>query len=256
MVHRTAWWRNRPDPRFASSPFGLVQRSRSGADSESVVWHAPRGTTNLGGDHTLMKRNLVAVAVVAAVSATGACGGADVVVKPTASKPPATSVTSSPTSSPTPTIDPAALPAVNAYLAYMTAANNAVRKPRALGQEFAPGTDFTKYAFDPARGSLGSTIQLLSSQGLMMTGDPGKPRIQLQSLEIRAKPYPQVTLSDCPTPPVGWHPVDKRTGKDASAPLPTGIASPPYRMTIQVIYHQGHWGVYKTTTDLSRTCSA
>ena len=202
----------------------------------------------------MMKQNMIAAAA-AAVLATAACGGGEV-VKPAASKPPATAATISATSSQTPTIDPMAQPAVEAYLAYMAASNNALRKPRALGQEFAPGADYSKYAFDPARGSLSSLIQLLSSQGLMMTGDPGKPRIQLQSVDIGAKPYPQVTLSDCPTPPVQWHPTDTKTGKDASAPLPSGVAAPPHKMTIQVIYYQGHWGVYKTTTDLSRTCSA
>jgi hypothetical protein len=202
------------------------------------------------------KRNLITAAVTLTVLATAACGGGDAVVKPTAAKSTSSPMTTSPTSSPTPTIDPKAQPAVKAYLAYMTASNNALRKPRALGQEFAPGADYSKYAFDPARGSLNSIIQLLSSQGLMMTGDPGKPRIQLQSLEIGAKPYPQVTLSDCPTPPVQWHPTDTKSGKDASAPPPSGVAAPPHKMTIQVIYHQSHWGVYKTTTDLSRTCSA
>lgn len=203
-----------------------------------------------------MRRNLIAAAFTLTVLATAACGGDEVAVKPIATKTATTAVTSAPTSSPTPTIDPKAQPAVEAYLAYMTAANNALRKPRALGQEFAPGADYSKYAFDPARGSLSSIIQLLSSQGLMMTGDPGKPRIQLQSLEIGARPYPQVTLSDCPTPPVQWHPTDTKTGKDASAPVPSGVAAAPHKMTIQVIYYQGHWGVYKTTTDLSRTCSA
>ena len=255
MLHRTKEVKEPSISRLGSTTFALSQRIGSGAESPSDVRHAPRGTSNHGGDHALMKQNLIAAALAAAVLATTACGGGDV-AKPTASKSPATAATTSAPSSQTPTIDPTAQPAVNAYLAYMTASNNALRKPRALGHEFAPGADYSRYAFDPARGSLSSIIQLLSSQGLMMTGDPGKPRIRLQSLDIGAKPYPQVTLSDCPTPPVQWHPTDTKTGKDASAPLPSGVAAPPHKMTIQVIYYQGHWGVYKTTTDLSRTCSA
>jgi hypothetical protein len=218
----------------------------------------PRGSCHtFGWDHMLMRRTLIATAFTFLVLATAACGGADGAVKPTVTKAPTgSSMTSSPTSSPASPIDPKAQPAVDAYLAYMTASNNALRKPRALGQDFAPGADYTKYSFDPARGSLSAVIQQFSSQGLMMTGDPGQPRIQVQSIEIGAKPYPRVTLSDCPTPPVQWHPTDTKTGKDVSAPLPSGVAAPPHKVTIQVIFYQGRWGVSRTTSDLRLTCSA
>jgi hypothetical protein len=189
------------------------------------------------------------------VLTTAACGGGNAAVNPTATKSPTTSATTPATSSPTPTIDPKAQPAVDAYLAYVTASNNALRKPRGLGETLAPGADYNKYSFDPAKHSLSAVVLRLSSQGLKMTGDPGEPRIQLQSLEIGAKPYPLVVLSDCPTPPVQWHPTDVKTGKDVSAPLPAGVAAPPYKTTVQVIYYQGHWGVSKTTSDSSLTCS-
>jgi len=134
--------------------------------------------------------------------------------------------------------------------------NNALRKPRGLGETFAPNADYRKYSFDPAQSSLSAVVQQFSSQGLKMTGDPGKPRIVLQSLELEAKPYPLVTLSDCPTPPVQWHPADTKTGKDVSAPLPSRVAAPPHKVTVQVIYYQGRWGVSRTTSELSLTCSA
>jgi hypothetical protein len=133
-------------------------------------------------------------------------------VKPTATTSPTTSATSSPTSSPTSTIDPKAQPAVDAYLAYVTASNNALRKPRGLGETFSPSADYSKYSFDPAKSSLSAVILQFSSQGLKMTGDPGKPRTQVQSLELGAKPYPLVVLSDCPTSPVRWHPTDECGG--------------------------------------------
>jgi hypothetical protein len=215
-----------------------------------------RTRTAFGGELTFMKRNLIAAVLALTVLATSACSGAETAVKPTAAKSPTTSTATSNTSNPTPTIEPKAQPAVDAYLAYMTASNNALRKPRALGQDFPPGADYTKYSFDPARSSLSAVIQQFSSQGLMMTGDPGQPRIQVQSLEIGAKPYPRVTLSDCPTPPVQWHPTDTKTGKDVSAPLPSGVAAPPHKVTIQVIFYQGRWGVSRTTSDLRLTCSA
>jgi hypothetical protein len=131
-----------------------------------------------------------------------------------------------------------------------------MRRPRGLGETFASNADYRKYSFDPAQSSLSAVVQQFSSQGLRMTGDPGKPRIVLQSLEMGAKPYPMVTLSDCPTPPVQWHPADTKTGKDVSAPLPSQVAAPPHKITVQVIYYQGRWGVSRTTSDSSRTCSA
>ena len=203
-----------------------------------------------------MKRDLIAAAFTLTVMATAACGGSVVDVKPTATTATSSPMTTSPTSSPTPSIDPKAQPAVKAYLAFVTASNNALRKPRGLGETVATGADYNKYSFDPAQSSLSTVIQQLSSQGLMMTGDPGRPRIQLQSLELGAKPYPLVILSDCPTPPLQWHPSDAKTGKDVSAPLPAGVAPPPYKTTIHVIYYQDRWGVSQTKSDSSVTCSA
>ena len=209
----------------------------------------------LEGDHALTKRIPIAAVFTLTVLATAGCGGVDVAVKPTATTSPTTSATSSPTSSPTSTIDPKAQPAVDAYLAYVTASNNALRKPRGLGETFSPSADYSKYSFDPAKSSLSAVILQFSSQGLKMTGDPGKPRTQVQSLELGAKPYPLVVLSDCPTSPVRWHPTDANTGKDVSAPIPSGVAAPPHKTMVRVIYYQGHWGVSQTTSDMSLTCS-
>jgi len=139
-----------------------------------------------------MKRNLIAAAFTVAILATAACGGGDAAVRPTALRSPTTSATSSLTSSPTTRIDPEAQPAVDAYLAFVAASNNALRKPRRLGETLAPGADYSKYSFDPAKSSLSAVILQLSTQGLKMTGDPGKPRTQVQSLELEAKPYPLV----------------------------------------------------------------
>jgi len=137
----------------------------------------------------------------------------------------------------------------------MTASNNALRKPRALGQDFAPGTDYTKYSFDPERSEFSAFIHQLSSQGLKMAGDPGRPRPKVRSVDLAAKPSPLVVLTDCPTPAVNWDAHDVKTGKNVAVPPPAGTVPPPYRTTIQVINYGSHWGVYKITTDSSRTCS-
>ena len=205
----------------------------------------------------LTQRRLIAVwaAITLTVLATAACGGQDGAVKPMGTASPATSATSVPTSSPTSTIDPKAQPAVDAYLAYMTAANNALRQPRALGQDFAPSADYTKYSFDPERSEFSAFVHQLSSQGLNMAGDPGRPRPKVRSTDLAAKPFAIVVLTDCPTPPVKWDAHDVKTGKSAAVPPPPGTVPPPYRTTVQVINYENHWGVARITTDSSRTCS-
>jgi hypothetical protein len=209
----------------------------------------------LEGDHALTKRIPIAAVFTLTVLATAGCGGVDVAVKPTATTSPTTSATSSPTSSPTSTIDPKAQPAVDAYLAYMSASDNALRNPRALGQDFAPGADYTKYSFDPERSEFSAFINQLSSQGLKMAGDPGRPRPTVRSIDLAAKPSPLVVLTDCPTPAVNWDAHEVKTGKNVTVPPPAGTVPPPYRTTVQVISYKSHWGVFKITTDSSRTCS-
>jgi hypothetical protein len=214
-----------------------------------------RTRTAFGGELTFMKRNLIAAVLALTVLATSACSGAETAVKPTAAKSPTTSTTTSNTSNPTPTIEPKAQPAVDAYLAYMTASNNALRKPPALGQDFPPSADYTKYSFDPERSAFSAFIHQLSSQGLKMAGDPGRPRPTVRSVDFVAKPFPIVVLTDCPTAAVKWDAHDVKTGKNAAVPPPAGTVPPPYRTTVQVINYKNHWGVAKITTDSGRTCS-
>jgi hypothetical protein len=202
----------------------------------------------------LTKRHLIVAAFTLTVLAVAGCGGGDGVVKPTATST-LSPMTSSPTSSPTPTIDPKVQPAVDAYLAYITASNNALREPRALGQDFAPGADYTKYSFDPERSDFSAFIHQLSSQGLKMAGDPGRPRPKVRSIDLAAKPSPLVVLTDCPIPAAKWDAHDVKTGKNMAVPPPAGTVPPPYRTTVQVINYQSHWGVSKITTDSGQTCS-
>jgi hypothetical protein len=202
-----------------------------------------------------MKRNLIAAAVLLTVLATAACEGKDVAAKATSTTSPATS---SPTTSPTPAIDPKAQPAVNAYLHYMFASNLAQRNPTARGelpQDIPLGADYTKYSFDPERSELSVVIHQLWSQGLRMEGDPGQPRPKVRSMDLVAKPFPIVVLTDCPTPAVNRAALDVKTGKTAAVPPPAGTVPPPYRTTVQVINYKNHWGVAKITTDSGRKCS-
>jgi hypothetical protein len=203
----------------------------------------------------LMKRSLIVAGVAVSILATAACGAGEVAVKSASKAPTSTSMTSSPTSNPKSTIDPKALPAVNAYMNYVTALNVALESPRKLGQSFTPAADFTKFAFDPARGQANSSIVSLGEQGLLYKGDPGHPRVRVDAVELDAKPYPTVVLKDCPTPTPKLRIYDAKTGKDMTLPPPSGTKPTPYLSTVEVIYYQGHWGVSKIDADTSRTCT-
>jgi hypothetical protein len=204
----------------------------------------------------LIKRNLIVAGFTVSVLATAACGAGGVVVKSASKAPTSTSMTSSPTSSQTPTIDPKARPAVNAYMNYVTAIAEALRKPFKLGaQNYLPAADFTKFAFDPVRGQANASVVSLGEQGLLYKGDPGHPRVRVDAVELDTKPYPTVVLKDCPTPTPTWRVYDAKTGKDMTLPPPPGMKPTPYLSTVQVIYYQGHWGVSKIDADTSRTCT-
>jgi hypothetical protein len=203
-----------------------------------------------------MKRNLIVAGFTVSVLATAACGAGGVVVKSASKAPTSTSMTSAPTSSQTLTIDPKAQPAVNAYMNYVTALNEASRNPRKLGQGYSPAADFTKFSFDPVRGQADTAIVSLGEQGQVFKGDPGHPRVRVDAVEPDAKPYPTVVLKDCPTPTPTWRIYDARTGKPVTMTLPPGTPPTPYLSTVEVIYYQGHWGVSKIDADTSRTCTA
>ena len=202
----------------------------------------------------MTKRNLIAAGFTLTVLAVAGCGAGEGAVKP-ATTSTLIPMTSSLTRSPRPTIDPKAQSAVTAYLAYISASNRAQLKPETLGQDLMPSANYTKYSFDPERSAFSALIYQLSSQGLRMDGDPGRSRPEVRTLDLAAKPYPVVVLTDCPTPAVAWDAYDVRTGKDVSVMPPSGTVSSPYRTTVQVIHAQSHWGVSKITTDASRTCS-
>jgi hypothetical protein len=203
-----------------------------------------------------MRLNLMAAAAAATVTvlSTTACGGGNGALKPMAAT--SSPMAASPTSSPTPTIDPKAQPAVTAYLNYVAALDAALRNPRKLGQNFTPAADFTKFAYDPVRGQANTSIVSLSEQGLLFKGDPGRPRVSVGAIETDAKPYPTVVLKDCPTPTPTLRIYDAKTGKDMTRPLPPGTQPTPYLSTVEVIYYQGRWGVWKIDADTSRTCTA
>jgi hypothetical protein len=203
----------------------------------------------------LTKRHLIMAGFTVTVLATAACGGGGAAVNQTAKTSTSNAMTSTPTTSQTPAIDPKAQPAVSAFLSFVAARAEALRNPRKLGQNFAPAADFTGFAFDPVRGQTNASVVSLSEQGQLFKGDPGRPRVRVDAIELDVKPYPTVVLKDCPTPTPTWRIYDAKTGKAMTMTLPPGTQPTPYLSTIEVIYYQGHWGVRKIDADTSRTCT-
>ena len=165
---------------------------------------------------------------------------------------PTTSATPSPT--PKSTIDPRARPAVSAYEAFSVAANNAQRHPVGHDQKWPPESDFTKFSFDPFRAQFTSFIWSLKEQGVEYRGTPDTPHVSVKSVRLNAKPWPTVMLTDCQTGG-DWDEYVIKTGKRVPS-AESGDVSPPYLITIKMIYYDGHWGVQSTTADKSRTCTA
>lgn len=192
---------------------------------------------------------VVAVALVACTSSGSAGRPSD---SPTSSSPPstpATSTTPAPNSS-TPYADPQVKPAVDAYKAYYDAYIAAQRHPSSRPLRNA----MRKYAFDPAGNQAVVSLIQFASAGLIDKGSPPSPRVSVLSVQLSAKPYPTVSISDCPTPPDNWATYDAKTGKKL-APAP-GRAKPPYLTTATLIHYQGRWGVQKASTDYKRSCAA
>jgi len=202
------------------------------------------------GRRGLGMRALMLTAVVALAGCTNSNG---VHLEPS----PSTSSTARPTSvSPSPdpaaTIDPRARAAVHAYESLSTAFNTAVRKPVRQGTPFPPGADIEKWSFDPFRMQSKLSIWNLAAEGIKYRGTPATAHIQVEKIDLKASPWPTVTLSNCPTGG-NWHGYNART--KAQVPEATPSVPPPYQETITVIFFQKHWGVRTLTIDTSRTCA-
>lgn len=214
------------------------------------------GLNRLGRAHTLVPGALLAVALFS----LAACSGNDHASKTSAS---AGAVSSSTRSESSATLSPGrpsgsvsassstqVEAAVSAYSSF-SAATFAVERHPAGNKERAR---LAGVSFDPARGKqLGYAVSL-TSQGVAWRGSAPTPRTSVLSINLNAKPWPTVVVSDCPTPAPTWEEYVVKTG--AAVPVANSGVSPPFQITADVILYQGHWGVQSTTVDRGRTCSA
>jgi hypothetical protein len=172
-----------------------------------------------------------------------ACGGN----QPTLESP--SSGTASSTA--TPSIDPAAQPAVDAYLKFAETSSQAMMHPT-VG-ELPPEADFTRWSFDPMRAKGEQLIHNLVTSNQAFKGDPGTPRVQVVSVDLDATPYPTVILDNCAKVSSDWRAYDVRNGE--VLPTATDGASPPHLYTITMIEYRKHWGVQNIAVDESKTCT-
>lgn len=106
--------------------------------------------------------------------------------------------------------------------------------------------------FDPARSEYVGYVLNLTLAQLAYQGTPPTPRLSVTNADLAARPYPTVTLTDCPTAPASWKVVATSGPPPTTKTSPT--APPPYKATVTVIYYEKHWGVSKMTVDTSKTC--
>jgi hypothetical protein len=196
------------------------------------------------GSRSLAMRGTLALLLIAAT--VTACDSAQPTDAPSAS--------SSTRAEPATTIDPQAEPAIAAYNAFAKAAQNAERAPRPLGSDYPSAADFTRYSFDPLRSEFLGYVASLAEQDIQFRGAPPTSNVTVTSVDLRGKPYPTVTLSDCPTGTENWQAYDS-AGKQLPVASPSS-APPPYLITAKVIFYKERWGVQSTTADTSRTCVA
>lgn len=145
--------------------------------------------------------------------------------------------------------------AVKSYENFIKAVNvTYTNPPKKIGDPFPAGGNFRRYSFDPAQAQLIAYVFSLTEGGIEYRGTPPTSRISVVTTDLAAKPYPTVTLTDCPTAPPSWNAYYRKTGKPTTD-KPSKV-KPPYLVTVQVIYYEKHWGVQKLTPNASRTCTA
>ena len=157
------------------------------------------------------------------------------------------------TSSPPTTPDPRTAPALAAYLHFARAVVAAERRPPALGLKTPPGADFGRWSYDPFKETIGGYIAGLAQQGLAFRGVPARHRVRVRRIDLAAKPYARVVLSDCPTISPSWNEYVVATGR--ILPDAKTAVKPPYRIAVTMIRVAGRWGVSHAVPNTSQTCT-
>lgn len=150
-----------------------------------------------------------------------------------------------------PNVSPTEKAAIAAYVAFRAAAHNAEKKPTDTSREAALKT----YAVDPALGHEGGSLISYLTGDIAWGGTPPGARVRVTAVQPAAKPYPMVTLRDCPTAAPSWKPYNIKTHKPVSVKFPGSTAPPPHAITATVIYYRSRWVVQTSVTEVKKTCA-
>ena len=159
-------------------------------------------------------------------------------VAPTTSKPSTTS----------PRQDPRGKAATAAYLAFVSASNDAERKPTDQSRVAA----IKAHTVDPALAEEGENLFQFREQNIEWRGTPPASRVQVKAVDASGT-RPTVTIIDCPTISNTWRPYDASTGRPLKLVAPK--VPPPWATTATVIYYRGRWMVQTAKVNMSRTCA-
>jgi hypothetical protein len=159
-----------------------------------------------------------------------------------------------PSLTPVSTIDLRAQPAVIAHERFNRATTKSERHPAAHRQKCSSEADFTKTSFDPIKTAFTGYIWSLHDQGVEYQGNSRHRTCfhEIHSPESQAAADGTAHgLSDGRQ--LGFVRVQN---SEAGSSAESTRTPPPYLNTAKMIYYEGHWGVYTTTADKSRTCTA
>jgi hypothetical protein len=142
---------------------------------------------------------------------------------------------------------------VDVYEAFNEAAAEAQRHPYGVDDKPPLGADFAQYSWDPFRAQYAAYIWGLANDGGEFRGTPPTLNVTVKSINLKAKDWPTVVLSDCQTDGDDWKYYNIKTGE--VQPDSKQKVSPPYRSTVTMILYKKRWGVQKVALDSSRTCT-
>ena len=228
----------------------IVDRSRRRSNALCTC------TSEIGG-FMPVKRFLVAVVAAASLMTLAACDSSGThtqSLNPSApSSQPGRSSSSSDSPSPSQS-DPRPAEgkaATAAYTAFAMASRNAERRPTDLGRRKA----LAAHAIEPALTNEAASLVSYAANDIAWSGTAPSPRVRVVSVDPAAKPYPSVTLRDCPTAAPTWKPYNIKTHEVVPVKYPGSTAPPPHAVTATVVYFKSHWMVQRTVTEVKKTCA-
>jgi hypothetical protein len=155
---------------------------------------------------------------------------------------------------PSGTKDPRASAAVSTYAAFNRTLHHALRHPEGMvGSTYPDASDFVRYSADPVQSQYASFISILNRTHHAFRGTPPKSNVTVTSIDLKATPYPLITLSDCQTDRDTWRAYDVR--KNTMNPQLTPSVPAPYGITVTVAYVLQRWKVETIKPDPAGMCA-